>query len=67
MREPKILRNSAKCGACGDEIESTHRHDFKYCQCGAIAVDGGKAYIRRLFTNRQDIIDTSIYEGSEDE
>lgn len=23
-----IIRNSAKCTACGEEIESTHRHDF---------------------------------------
>ena len=29
-------------------IESTYRHDFKYCKCGAVAVDGGKDYLRRL-------------------
>jgi hypothetical protein len=29
-----IIRNSAKCTACGAEIESTHRHDFvvHYCE-----------------------------------
>jgi hypothetical protein len=29
-----IIRNSAKCDACGDEIESKHRHDFvaHYCE-----------------------------------
>lgn len=29
-----IKRNSAKCTACGEEIESTHRHDFRthYCK-----------------------------------
>jgi len=30
----KILKNSAKCTACGVEIESTHRHDFKLHYCG---------------------------------
>ena len=29
-------------------IESKYRHDFKFCKCGAVAVDGGKAYLRRL-------------------
>ena len=29
----KIIRNSAKCTACGVEIESTHRHDFRVHYC----------------------------------
>jgi hypothetical protein len=28
-----IIRNSAKCTACGVEIESTHRHDFNVHIC----------------------------------
>ena len=43
----KILRNSAKCKKCKDEIQSVHRHDFKWCKCGAIFVDGGNEYLRR--------------------
>lgn len=42
-----IVRNAARCDMCGDEIESTHRHDFKSCSCGNISVDGGKDYFRR--------------------
>lgn len=53
-----ILRNSARCRKCKDEIESKHRHDFVWCKCGAIAVDGGKAYLRRL-GNPGDFEDTS--------
>lgn len=49
MRPPEIiLRNSARCLHCGDEIESTHRHDFKWCRCGKLGVDGGHAYIRQI-------------------
>lgn len=44
----QILRNSAHCLKCGEEIESTHRHDFHYCSCGNIAVDGGRDYLRRV-------------------
>lgn len=40
----KILVNKIRCNKCGDEIESTHRHDFKFCKCGAVAVDGGLDY-----------------------
>lgn len=29
----KIIRNSAKCLNCGDEIVSLHRHDYKSCTC----------------------------------
>lgn len=58
----KIIRNSAKCAKCGDEIESTYRHDFRYCKCGAIFVDGGHDYLRRGYRELSDIIDTSITE-----
>lgn len=44
----KIIVNKIKCKKCGDVIESTYRHDFKFCKCGAVAVDGGKDYLRRL-------------------
>ena len=54
-----ILRNSARCRKCDDEIESKHRHDFVACACGAIFVDGGKAYLRRG-GDLADIEDTSI-------
>ena len=55
-----IIKNVAQCRKCGDIIESTHRHDFKWCKCKAIAVDGGKDYLRRL-GNREDIIELSTF------
>jgi tRNA(Ile2) C34 agmatinyltransferase TiaS len=48
MSKQVITRNALRCGKCGDEIESKHRHDFKWCKCGAIAVDGGLEYLRRV-------------------
>lgn len=56
----EIIRNSAKCRLCGDEIESKHRHDFKSCVCGEIAVDGGKDYLRRMACDMKNFIDTSL-------
>lgn len=50
-----ILQNEIKCNKCGDQIHSAHRHDFKWCKCGAVAVDGGQAYIRHLGTDYTDM------------
>ncbi len=44
----RIIQNELECKACGDIIFSAHRHDFKYCKCGAVAVDGGASYLRRV-------------------
>ena len=43
-----ILSNQVRCLKCDDTPFSAHRHDYKQCKCGAIAVDGGLAYIRRV-------------------
>ncbi len=42
-----IFVNKIRCNKCGDTIESTSVHDFKFCKCGAVAVDGGHDYLRR--------------------
>lgn len=59
----KILKNSIKCNHCGDVIVSEHRHDFKWCKCGTVAVDGGQDYLKRTFKNStDDFTDLSEYE-----
>ena len=35
----KIIKNAIQGKKCGDIIESKYTHDFKYCSCGACAVD----------------------------
>lgn len=42
-----IKKNSVICGKCNEEVESLNRHDFRYCGCGSIAVDGGSWYLKR--------------------
>jgi len=59
-----IVRNMAKCDKCGDIIESKHRHDFVWCKCGSIAVDGGHEYLRRI-GDPEIFIDMSIIEKEE--
>jgi hypothetical protein len=43
-----IVQNAVNCLSCGDLIISKHRHDYVTCTCGAIAVDGGQDYLRRV-------------------
>ena len=44
----EIISNKIKCKKCGDVIESKNTNDYKRCSCGAIAVDGGKDYLKRI-------------------
>lgn len=55
----KILRNSVRCKKCKAHIESKYRHHYVQCGCGAVAVDGGKDYLKRT-GNLEDIEETSI-------
>ena len=57
----KIIRNAIRCKKCNMVIESESVHEFRQCQCGACAVDGGHAYLKRC-GNPEDIEDISILE-----
>lgn len=43
-----ILSNQVICLKCGDRPYSAHRHDYRPCECGAVGVDGGREYLRRV-------------------
>lgn len=59
----KIVVNKIKCNHCGDEIESTHVHDFKMCSCGFVSVDGGHSYLKRsVMYSMDDYTELSICE-----
>jgi hypothetical protein len=65
----RIIRNSARCNVCGDEVESTHVHDFQPCRCGNLAVDGGHEYLRRAIRDYavpDSYTETSITEPDEE-
>jgi hypothetical protein len=51
IKREKIIRNMIECPVCHDVIESVHRHDFKYCSCGNVSVDGGQEYRKRSWGN----------------
>ena len=47
-KKEEIIGNKIKCKKCGDIIESKSTNDYKKCSCGAVAVDGGKDYLKRM-------------------
>lgn len=60
-----IRLNRIKCNLCGDVITSENRHDYKYCGCGSVAVDGGSWYLKRTGTDFTELSET--YKEQEDE
>ena len=57
----KIIINKIRCKKCNDIIESKTANDFKKCKCGAVAIDGGKQYLKRL-GKLEDIEELSVIE-----
>ena len=55
----KIIKNAIQCKLCGEIIESTDRHQYVTCKCGACTVDGGHAYLRRCFKDKSCYVDLS--------
>lgn len=64
MSKTIIKENKIKCLKCGDIITSNSVHDFKWCSCGACAVDGGLEYLRRC-GNREDWEELAVIEQEE--
>ena len=64
MKVRIIVKNAIRRKHCGDIIESTYRHDFKFCSCQRCAVDGGLDYLRRC-GDIDDWEDLSVYKEVE--
>ncbi len=58
-KKEEIISNKIKCKKCGDIIESKSTNDFQRCSCGAVAVDGGKNYLKRV-GNEENYTELSI-------
>lgn len=58
----KIIENKIQCKHCGKIISSLSRHHYVKCDCGRVAVDGGKDYLRRAFYDKSDYIELSVVE-----
>ena len=55
------IRHAIQCRKCLETIESKDIHDFKYCSCGAVGIDGGISEGNRILGNLSDIEERSVY------
>ena len=62
-KKEKIISNIIKCKKCGDIIESKSTNDYKKCSCGAVAVDGGIDYLKRI-GNEEDYEELSVIKNT---
>jgi hypothetical protein len=51
MKKTRVV--AIECPKCGDLIYSRARHDFHWCSCKEVAIDGGFDYVRLAFTTIQ--------------
>ena len=59
----KLIKNVIQCNYCGDIIESKYTHDFRWCKCQTVAVDGGLDYAKRTYKySPDDLTDLSKWE-----
>ena len=62
-KKKEIISNKIKCKKCGDIIESKSTNDYKRCSYGAVAVDGGINYLKRV-GNEEDYKELSIIKNT---
>jgi len=55
------VRHAIYCKKCKETIESKYIHDFKYCSCEAVGIDGGISAGNRILGNLRDMEDRSMY------
>jgi hypothetical protein len=55
------IRHAIQCKKCLETIESKYIHDFKYCLCGAVGIDGGVSAGNRILGNLSDLDYRSMY------
>ena len=59
----RLTLNRAQCRSCRDVITSESLHDFRTCRCGKVSVDGGLAYLRRVYHGLEDVIEMAEYKA----
>lgn len=57
----RIVTNAIRCRKCRTVIVSRHRHDFQWCPCKSVAVDGGTDYLKRTSDGSHAFEELSTY------
>lgn len=46
MEQKGVTVRGVRCSRCGQLIYSRARHDFHWCKCKTVAIDGGFDYVK---------------------
>ena len=55
------VRHAMYCKKCSYTVESKSCHDFQFCNCGSVGVDGGTADGNRVLGKLTDMEDRRMY------
>ena len=58
------VRAAIYCKKCEDTIESKYIHDFKYCSCGSVGIDGGLTESGRYMGDKSDMETRCMYNNT---
>lgn len=58
-------QQAAHCKKCDEVIYSKYRHDFHYCSCDSVSIDGGRDYLKILHEDDAiyEIVDIDFFTG----
>lgn len=56
-----MFRHAIYCKKCKETIESKSIHDFKFCSCGAVGIDGGISSGNRILGDLSDMESRCMY------
>jgi len=54
-------KHKIQCKRCLEIISSKSNHDFKYCSCRSVGIDGGIGGCNRIIGKREDYINKGEY------
>lgn len=49
--KPYRIVNAVRCPKCNHVVASCMRHEQRWCECGAVGIDGGRDYIKTSYTD----------------
>ena len=55
------MSHAIQCKKCSETIQSKHVHDFKFCSCGTVGIDGGISAGNRILGHLSDMENRSTY------
>ena len=56
----KTIVTAVFCKKCNTLVYSRARHDFRYCECGDVAIDGGRNYTKVSYNKDSDFLKKNI-------